>query len=136
MKILKFTPILIGISQLVLGALHLFIPLTFLEMQGHGTVAADIGYPMSMLAARFFVYGVGMFYIARSPLKNMFWLEGMIVIQAIDLAAGLFYTGTGVVELANSGVAMFNATFFIVIMLAYRAGVKSGKATDVAQGTA
>jgi len=133
MKILKFTPYLIGISQLVLGALHLFIPVAFLEMQGHGVLSADIGYPMGMLAARFFVYGVGMFYIARQPLKNIFWLEGMIAIQLIDLAAGLYYTGTGIVDISHSGVAMFNATFFIVIMLAYRAGIKSSATKNLAQ---
>ena len=132
MKILKFALILIGISQLVLGAFHLFMPIAFLEYQGHGMLSADIGYPMGMLAARFFVYGVGMFYIARQPLKNMFWLEGMVAIQAIDLAAGLFYTGTGIVDIAHSGIAMFNATFFIVIMLAYRAGIKSGATQKVA----
>ena len=90
---------------------------------------------MLMLAARFFVYGVGMFCITRRPLRNMFWLEGMIAIQAIDLASRLFYTGTGVVALAHSGVAMFNATFFIVIMLAYRTGIKTETAKNVAPAT-
>lgn len=136
MKILKFTPYLIGVSQLILGALYLFVPLGFLEMQGHTAVEADIGYQLSMLAARFFVYGVGMFYIARFPLKNLFWLEGMIAIQAIDLAGGLFYIGTGVITLGLSGVAMFNAAFFIVLMLAYRAGVKSNAAKNVAPAAA
>ncbi len=132
MKILKFTPYLIGISQLVLGAFYLFMPLGFLAMQGHSAVAADIGYPLSMLAARFIVYGVGMFYIARAPLQNMFWLYGMIAIQAIDLAGGVYYTGTGAVEIANSGIAMFNAAFFIAIMLAYSVAVKSGVGKNVA----
>ncbi len=136
MKILKFAPYLIGISQLILGALYLFMPLGFLAMQGHSPVEADIGYPLSMLAARFIVYGVGMFYIARAPLQNMFWLYGMVAIQALDLAGGLYYTSTGVIEIANSGVAMFNATFFIVIMLAYAAGIKSDASKNVAPATA
>lgn len=133
MKILKFVPYLIGVSQLVLGAFYLFMPLGFLAMQGHTPVEADIGYPLSMLAARFFVYGIGMFYIARAPLQNMFWLYGMVAIQAIDLAGGLYYTGTGIVDIAHSGVAMFNATFFIVIMMAYSVGVKNQGGKNVAQ---
>jgi len=43
-----------------------------------------------------------MFYIARAPLQNMFWLYGMVAIQAIDLAGGLYYTGTGIVDIAHS----------------------------------
>ena len=136
MKILKYTPYLIGLSQLILGALYLFMPLGFLAMQGHSPVEPDIGYPLSMLAARFLVYGIGMFYIARAPLQNMVWLYGMVGIQAIDLAGGLYYTGTGVVEIANSGVAMFNAAFFIVIMLAYGAGIKSEANKNVAPAAA
>ncbi len=136
MKILKFAPYLIGVSQLILGALYLFMPLGFLAMQGHSPVEPDIGYPLSMLAARFLVYGVGMFYIARAPLQNMFWLYGMVAIQAIDLAGGLYYTSTGIVALADAGVAMFNATFFIVIMLAYAAGIKSEAGKNVAQAAA
>ena len=136
MKILKYTPYLVGISQLILGALYLFMPLDFLAMQGNSPVEPDIGYPLSMLAARFLVYGVGMFYIARAPLQNMVWLYGMVAIQAIDLAGGLYYTGTGVVALANSGVAMFNATFFIAIMLAYNSGIRSQADKNVAQAAA
>ena len=124
MKILKFAPYLVGVSQLDLGTFYLFMPIGFLAMLGHTPVQADIGYPLSMLAARFLVYGVGMFYIARAPLQNMFWLYGMVAIQALDLAGGLYYTGAGIVSIADSGVAMFNATFIMVILMAYSVGVK------------
>ena len=57
----------IGISQLALGALYLFAPLWFIAWQGLTPMAPDGAYPLGMLAARFLVYGAGMFLIARAP---------------------------------------------------------------------
>lgn len=120
MKKLKVLLRVIGVVQLVLGLFYLFAPMTFLSMQGHSMPEADIAYPLGMLAARFLAYGVGMFMIAGAPEKNLFWINNMILIQAIDLAAGIFYTATGVVTLAHSGFAMFNATLFIVLLSLWR----------------
>lgn len=114
---LKVVCYLIGISQLVLGALYLFAAGWFIGWQGLTVPATDINYPLGMLAGRFIVYGVGMFVIAQTPRQSRFWLDGMIAIQAIDLAVGLFYTATGVVTLAESGIAMFDATLFIGLLL-------------------
>lgn len=110
----------IGVVQLVLGAFYLFLPLQFLAMQGLSLPAADNAYPLGMLAARFLAYGIGMFFIARDPEKNRFWINNMILIQAIDLAVGIFYTATGIVALAHSGFPMFNATLFIVLLSLWR----------------
>jgi hypothetical protein len=110
----------IGVVQLVLGALYLFIPTRFLAMQGLSTPGADIAYPLGMLAARFLAYGIGMLFIAREPEKQLFWINNMILIQALDLAAGIFYTATGVVSLTHSGFPLFNATLFIVLLTLWR----------------
>ncbi|WP_428542472.1 hypothetical protein [Profundibacter sp.] len=104
----------IGVVQLVLGALYLFAPQFFVAWQGLSQIGQDINYPLAMLAGRFLVYGVGMFVIASDPVRYRIWADGMIAIQVIDLAAGLFYTGTGVVSLEQSGFPMFNATLFII----------------------
>lgn len=104
----------IGVVQLVLGALYLFAPQFFVGWQGFSEIGHDIKYPLGMLAARFIVYGVGMFVIASDPQRYRIWADGMIAIQAIDLAVGVFYTGTGVVDIAHSGFPMFNATMFII----------------------
>ncbi len=40
----------------------------------------------------------------------------MILIQLIDLGAGIFYTMVGVVPLADSAFPMFNATWIIVLL--------------------
>ncbi|MBL4873668.1 MAG: hypothetical protein JKY41_09810 [Rhodobacteraceae bacterium] len=117
MKKLQIVCYVIGVSQLALGGLYLFAPAFFIAWQELGPITADMGYPLAMLAGRFLVYGVGMFVIARAPEKNAFWLDGMIAIQVVDLAAGLFYVATGIVPLSSAMVPMFNATLFTVLML-------------------
>lgn len=120
MKRLKTLLRLIGVVQIVLGLLYLVAPLGFLALLGHSTPEADIAYPLGMLAARFLAYGVGMFYIARAPEKHGFWINNMILIQAVDLAVGIFYTATGAVGLALSAFPMFNATLFIILLWLWR----------------
>lgn len=120
MKKLQYVCYLVGISQIVLGGLYLFAPSFFIGWQGLNIPAQDMNYPLAMFAARLLVYGVGMFVIARQPSENRFWLNGMIAIQMIDLAAGIFYTIIGVVSLESSMVPMFNAALFIVLMTVFR----------------
>ena len=110
----------IGVVQLVLGLVYLFIPMQFLGMMGHSIPQADIAYPLGMLAARFLAYGVGMLFIAREPEKQLFWINNMILIQAVDLAVGVFYTVTGIVGLSHSAFPMFNATLFILLLTLWR----------------
>ncbi len=114
MKLFKGLCYVIGVAQLILGALYLFAPQAFIAWQGLSAIGADIGYPFAMLAGRFIVYGVGMFVIASDPVRNRFWLFGMIAIQAFDLAGGLFYTLSGTVALEHSAFPMFNATWIIL----------------------
>lgn len=110
----------IGVVQLVLGAFYLFLPLQFLSMQGLSVPGADNAYPLGMLAARFLAYGIGMLVIANAPEENLFWINNMILIQAVDLAVGIFYTATGVVSLPHSILPMFNAALFIVLLSLWR----------------
>ena len=120
MKKLKVLLCVIGVVQVILGVLYLFEPRQFLAMQGLSAPGADIAYPLGMLSARFLAYGIGMFFIAREPEKNLFWMNNMILIQAVDLAAGIFYTATGVVVLSHSVFPMFNATLFIILLSLWR----------------
>jgi hypothetical protein len=77
--------------RVVLGLLYLFVPLPFLVVLGHSIPPADLAYPLGMLAARFLAYGAGMFFIARAPEQQQFWITNMILIQALDIAVGVFY---------------------------------------------
>jgi hypothetical protein len=120
MRKLQVVLIVIGVVQIVLGLLYLFMPLHFLAFMGIATTEADIAYPLGMLAARFLAYGAGMFFVARDPVRNLFWVNNMIFIQAVDLAVGVYYTATGVVDLQNSAFPMFNAAMFIILLTLWR----------------
>ena len=120
MKKLQGLLILIGIVQLVLGALFLFAPQWIMGMMGLTVPPADSGYMFGMLAARFIAFGLGMFWCARAPEENVFWINNMILIQIIDLAAGIYYTATGVIAISSSAFPMFNATLFIILLTMWR----------------
>ena len=120
MQKLKFLLRLIGIVQLVLGLAFLFTPAYFLEWMNLSVPPSDVNYMLGMLSARFLGYGLGMFYIASAPEKNMFWINNMILIQVIDLAIGIFYSLTGTVSLTASAFPMFNASLFIILLFLWR----------------
>ena len=44
----------------------------------------------------------------------------MIFIQLVDLAAGVFYNATGVVDLSDSWFPMFNATWIAALLYLWR----------------
>lgn len=120
MKRLEIICYVIGVVQIILGALYLFAPSWFLDWQGLTVPAENIHYPLAMFAARLLVYGAGMFAIAREPLQNQFWLDGMIAIQGIDLAAGIYFTSQGIINLSVSGFPMFNAALITTLLLWFR----------------
>lgn len=117
---LKVLLIAVGIVQLVLGLAYLFIPHELLRWMGHSLPATDINYPLGMLAARFLAYGLGMLVIARAPAQHQFWIKNMVLIQAIDLAVGLFYTFSGAIPLKLSAFPMFNATLIALLLWFWR----------------
>ena len=109
----------IAAVQLLLGVLYLALPDWLLLQMGHSPIAADIRYPLAMLAARFIAVGLAMLWLAKRQKITTTWVQMMVGIQAIDLAAGVFYTLSGVVEVALSGFAMFNAALFIVLLIGF-----------------
>jgi hypothetical protein len=116
MKKLTILLRVVGVIQIVLGLLYLFAPAFLLASMGHTVPQEDIFYPLGMLAARFIAYGIAFIYISSEPMKHKLWIQFMILIQAIDLSAGIFYTATGAVTLELSGFAMFNATWIMVLL--------------------
>ena len=117
---LKAFLVIVGIVQLVLGTAYLFAPQSFLAAMGHSATAADINYPLGMLAARFLAYGIGLLAMARAPQRHGFWIVNMVFIQIVDLAVGMFYTLNGVVPLSLSGFPMFNATLIALLLWLWR----------------
>lgn len=117
MKKTTYLLYVIGVIQIILGIFYLFLPEFFLKSIGHSIPQADIYYPLGMLAARFIAYGIAFIYIAKEPLKNILWIKFMVLIQLIDLGAGIFYTMSGVVNISDSAFPMFNATWMIILLL-------------------
>lgn len=101
----------VGSVQLALGIAYLFMPSVVLHQMGHSTVAPDLYYPLGMLSARFIAYGVGFWIISQQAKEHALWVALMAVIQAIDLAVGMYYTATGVIPLQLSAFPMFNAVW-------------------------
>ena len=120
MRKLRILLRVIGIVQIVLGLGLLFAPAFFLEWMGLSVPPTDVNYMLGMLAARFLAYGLGMFYVARAPEENIFWINNMILIQIIDLATGVFYTLNGTLSLVVSAFPMFNASVFIILLFLWR----------------
>lgn len=108
---------IIGVSQIVLGTLFLVVPGMMYQTMGIPVPSAGYDYVSAMLAARFLVYGVALFLASRQPREFRLWLDGMLVIQAIDLAGGLFYSSTGAVPWSASAFPMINAALFIAALL-------------------
>jgi len=105
----------VGVLQIILGVMYLLAPAFFLKTMGFNVPSPDLFYPLAMLGARFVAYGIAFIVISKEPSKYRLWIQFMLLIQIIDLLAGVFYTATGVVTIQISGVAMFNAVWIIVL---------------------
>ena len=117
MKPLKIVLWIVAVSQWVLGLLCLLAPQQFFTAMGLASPPDDNRYMIAMLSARFLAYGFGMMYLARQQEPSRFWLGNMVLIQVIDLAAGIYYTAEGSVTLATSAFPMFNAAVFIALLV-------------------
>ncbi len=111
---------IVGVVQIVLGVFYLFFPHFLLRSMGHSLPAADLNYPLGMLAARFLAYGIGMFVISQNPPAHRFWINNMVFIQIVDLAVGLYYTFNGTLSLTLSGFPMFNAILIASLLWLWR----------------
>lgn len=123
MKKLKALLIVVGVIQMILGLAYLVAPEAVLAAMGYSAIARDIGYPLGMLSARFIVYGVLLLIASRDPARHKLLITGMVGIQLIDLAVGLFYTVGGAVPLGVSAFPMFNALWISILLWAWRPSI-------------
>ena len=101
----------IATIQLVLGTLYLTAPQWLLARMGHSPAPPDLLYPLAMLAARFIAYGAGLWMASRDPARHAPWIRLMVLIQVIDLGAGVIGTLTGIIPISLSAFPMFNAVW-------------------------
>jgi hypothetical protein len=132
---LKIVLWIVALSQFVLGALTLFLPLQFAGWMGLPTPPAADGYLLAMLGARFVGYGLGLVWLARQPLPDRFWVRNMALIQLLDLAAGLVYVAAALVPLAAAVFPMFNAALFATLLWVFsRPSTRIAKAQPKSKG--
>jgi hypothetical protein len=117
MRYLRIVLWIIAISQLALGALTLVAPGFFFAAMGLASPPPDTFYLIGMLASRFLVFGAVLVVLARRDAVEPLWLQAALGMQVIDLACGLFYTGSGVLPWTVSAFPMFNAALFSVLLL-------------------
>jgi len=117
MKKLTWLLRIVGIIQIILGIFYLFAPELFLHSMGHSLPQTDIYYPLAMLASRFIALGIALIYISNAPVQHKLWIKIIVLIQVIDLAAGIYYTVISVIPLSLSGFPMFNAVWIMALLL-------------------
>lgn len=106
---------LIAVIQMLLGMLYLLAPQWLLAQMGHSAAPPDLVYPLGMLAARFIAYGVGLWVASRDVTAHRLWIRLMVLIQLVDLGAGVVATATGAVPLSLSAFPMFNAVWIAAV---------------------
>lgn len=115
MKTLKITLRVIGVVQLILGAL-LLVPGLFASIVGLEQAPEWVNWMLAMFAARSIGFGYGMLVAARNPARNLAWIKAMIGIQAIDWIATIAYLTAGAVTISQVTTAAFLPLVFIVIL--------------------
>lgn len=115
---------LIGTIQIILGLAYLLLPNSLLQQMGHSLPAADLLYPLGMLAARFIAYGVGLWLVSDKPEAHVLWIRLMALIQFIDLMVGIAYTVTGTLPLSLSAFPMFNALWIGLLCFFWKPSIR------------
>jgi len=115
MKILKVTLRVIGVVQLLLGAL-LLVPGLFASVVGLEATPEWVNWMFAMFAARSIGFGYGMFVAAGNPVRNLSWITAMIAVQAIDWVATIAYLVTGTVTISQVTTAAFLPLVFIALL--------------------
>ena len=129
---LRVILLIVAVSQLVLGLAVISVPGPFLATMGLSVPPADTNYMLGMLGARFLAYGIGMLALARSAAPDPLWIRNMVLVQLIDLAAGLYYLGTGVIGIRTAAFPMFNAALFASLLWLWQPRARSGAAAPEA----
>ncbi|NBZ89446.1 hypothetical protein [Stagnihabitans tardus] len=117
---LKPLLVLIAISQLVLAALTLLVPVQFATWMGLTPPPADSAYLMAMLGTRFLVLGLGLLVQARRSQPDPGWVLTMAAIQVGDFAAGALLLVQGTIAVPSAALPMTNAALFALGLWSFR----------------
>ncbi|MFC8845345.1 MULTISPECIES: hypothetical protein [unclassified Micromonospora] len=113
----RWTLMAIGTTQALLGATFLVAPSASAGLMGLQPAApAWANWLLTMMAARFLGYAVGMFAAARAPQESLAWINTMIAIQVIDWVATIGYLAAGQLSLRHVTTAAFLPVVFVAAL--------------------
>jgi hypothetical protein len=107
----------VAVVQWLLGIGFLVAPAGLAGMFGLAPAPTWTAWLFAMMAARFLGFGYGMWWAARDPVRHVHWINAMLVIQAIDWLATLYYLAAGAVTLGQVTTAAFLPAVFIAVLL-------------------
>jgi hypothetical protein len=115
---LRFMLGFIGVVQLVLGLVFLFIPAQFAALVHLSAVPVWVPWMFAMFSARAFGFAYGMFVAMREPEANRTWISAMILVQAVDWLVTIYFLVQGAVTLPQVSTASFLPIIFIAVLVA------------------
>ncbi len=117
---LRITLGAIGVIQMILGIVFLFAPGQFASVLGLAAIPAWVPWMFAMFGARALGFAYGMFLAMRQPEEHRAWIGAMIVVQAIDWLATIYFVLQGAVTLPQvSGASFLPIIFIFVLLTAY-----------------
>ncbi len=116
---LRYTLGFIGVVQIVLGLIFIFMPAQFADMLDLEAAPGWALWMFSMFGARALGFGYGMFIAMRDPARHAAWLVAMIGVQAVDWLGTVFYLIDGSVTLMQVSTAPFLPILFIAMLWYY-----------------
>lgn len=118
MRTLRWTLLVIGAFQAVLGTAFLLAPGGTADLLGLSPGPAGwVRWLFAMMGARFLGYAYGMWVAARDPAASTSWIDSMIAIQAIDWIATCAALLAGDVTLQQVTTAAIAPLAFIGLLL-------------------
>jgi len=114
---LRYTLGFIGVVQVILGMVFIFLPTQFAAMLGLADTPPWALWMFSMFGARALGFAYGMFLAMRDPAQHTGWIRAMIVVQAIDWIATAYFLMNGSVTLIQVSTAAFLPIIFIAVLV-------------------
>ena len=128
---LQITLVVVGIAQIFFGVAFTFAPAKFSAMLGLSPAPQWAYWMFSMFGARCFAFAYGMWLAMRNPIKNIHWIQAMIVVQIVDWLGTLYYLANGGITLAQVASASYLPLIFIILLVIFYPREKTSTLTGV-----
>jgi len=116
-RVLRYMLGFIGVVQLFLGLVFIFLPMQFASLVGLSSTPPWALWMFAMFGARALGFAYGMFVAMRDPARHSAWIRAMIVVQAIDWIDTMYFLMNGSVTLMQVTTAAFLPIIFIAVLV-------------------